>query len=307
MDLKRIDSQEDVKIPNSLPFPFISKEEHLRSLLQSQEKEDEITTPVRIPKPLKEDIIPLDMSVQLRSESGLMTGRRTAFFLSAPWPQQILQEKEKESIKVFYYPGSASLDDIEGGYNPTNLWLTEKFFPATSNYLEVQFWTESNGELEIIKKCEKHGNLNFISCSSTPHSRSKNNSDRILSWVGNSPPKLAVCFCCTPSCYNKSDPLMFLRLKVGNYMFQSDWFQLCFRKSKKRRSRAKSQVRKSIKYLTMKSHPIESLPKNSDTERKNSGLASGNVSITSDREQEGAVGLLKLKDLLTAPAFKMAC
>jgi len=310
MDLKVLESKENVNISSSLPFPFVSKEEHEKSLLQSQEREDEILTPLIIPRPLKEEIVLSDMSVQLRSESGLMTGRRTAFFLSAVWPPEMLQEKEKEAIKVFYYPGSSSLDNIQGECNPSDLWLTENFFPGATNYLEVQFWSESNGELEIIKKCEKHGNLNFISCSTTPHSRSKNNSDRTLNWVGNSPPKLAICFCCTPSCYNKADPLMFLRLKVGKYLFQSDWFQLCFRKSKKRRSRAKStHLRKSIKLLTMKSHPVESLPKTSNIETKtNKDVASStNVSISSDREQEGAVGLLKLRDLLTAPAFQMAC
>jgi len=310
MDLKVLESAENVNIPTSLPFPFVSKEELQKSLLQSQEKEDEILTPLKIPRPLREEVVLSDMSVQLRSESGLMTGRRTAFFLSAAWPQEMLQEKEKEAIKIFYYPGSSSLDSIQGECNPSDLWLTEKFFPGTTNYLEVQFWSESNGELEIIKKCEKHGNLNFISCSTTPHSRSKNNSDRTLSWVGNSPPKLAICFCCTPSCYNKSDPLMFLRLKVGKYLFQSDWFQLCFRKSKKRRSRTKSgHARKSIKLLTMKSHPFESLQKVSDIETKTSNEvpSSANVSISSDREQEGAVGLLKLRDLSTAPAFKLAC
>jgi len=241
MDLKTLESKENVNISSSLPFPFVSKEEHLKNICTTQqEKEDEIISPVRVQRRPKEEVILSDMNVQLRSESGLMTGRRTAFFLSAQWPQEVLLEKEKEAIKIFYYPGSASLSNMEGEGNPANLWLTEKLYPGTSNYLEVQFWSESNGQLEIIKKCEKHGNLNFISCSTTPHSRSKNNSDRTLSWVGNAPPKLAVCFCCTPSCYNKSDPLMFLRLKVGKYLFQSDWFQLCFRKSKKRRSRGKS-------------------------------------------------------------------
>lgn len=69
-----------------------------------------------------------ELRVELRTESGLMTGRRTLFFLEANWPSEILQQKETKDVKVFYYPGTKQVDcDPE---DPHKLWLTEEFFPG---------------------------------------------------------------------------------------------------------------------------------------------------------------------------------
>jgi len=172
-----------------------------------------------------------NIHIELRTESGLMTGRRTLFFLEAEWPSEILQQKETVDIPAFYYPGVRS---IHGNYDdPTKTWLTEELLPGTNVYLELQYWTTLGERMQLIQGCSKHGNI--VKVHDSHPSKSKEASDSHVNWKGTSQPKIAMCFCCTPSCFKKQDPFMFARLRIGNLYFQSQWFQLVFRKSTKRK------------------------------------------------------------------------
>jgi len=172
-----------------------------------------------------------ELKVDLRTESGLMTGRRTLFFLEANWPAEILQQKETQDMKIFYYPGTKNVDWQPD--DPTKLWLTEEFFPGTNVYLEVQCWSQNGDKMQFISKCNKHENI--IKVANASNYKNKDVSDSTVNWKGSSLPKIAICFCCTPSCFKKLDPFLFIRMRFGQVVYQSQWFQLVFRKSTKRR------------------------------------------------------------------------
>jgi len=212
-----------------LPFPFIVKQQPITEESKSFQKTEYVVP--HSTESIQQVLKCSDMRVELRSESGLMTGRRTLFFLEAEWPTEILQQKEFQDIRIFYYPGNRNVDWNPN--DPAKLWLTERFFPGTTVYLELQFWAlNPTGNMEFVSRCHKHGNIVKIST----HRNAKDNSDQLVNWKGSSAPKVAMCFCCTPSCFKKTDPFMFARLRFGNYCYQSSWFQLEFRKSNKRRS-----------------------------------------------------------------------
>jgi len=172
-----------------------------------------------------------NINVELRTESGLMTGRRTLFFLEADWPSEVLQQKESLDIPAFYYPGVRSSNGNHD--DPTKTWLTEELFPGTNVYLELQFWTVNGEKMQLINGCSKHGNI--VRVPDSQPSKARESSDSHVNWKGTSQPKIAMCFCCTPSCFKKQDPFMFARLRFGKLYFQSQWFQLIFRKSTKRK------------------------------------------------------------------------
>eukprot|EP01114_Cavostelium_apophysatum_P012250 TRINITY_DN2719_c0_g1_i1.p1 TRINITY_DN2719_c0_g1~~TRINITY_DN2719_c0_g1_i1.p1 ORF type:complete len:239 (+),score=51.13 TRINITY_DN2719_c0_g1_i1:551-1267(+) len=138
-------------------------------------------------------------------------------------------------MPVFYYPPTEDTvyDHIKSIQEPSKLWLTEMLRKQYGNttYLEIQFWHKNqDGNMQIVGKCETHAGLIKMSGQVADE---KSVSLEEVKWTRETM-VFGVNFNCTRTCF-KSELYIFARVRNGNTFLESQFAELPFRRSEKRK------------------------------------------------------------------------